>query len=79
MSLVIIMKTTINKTIIIAAIKILVHLNQLIHKQINRENKQRNKYSRVNHTKVIMIYLKMQIIQEIHTKQNFRWIEYLKD
>lgn len=79
MSLVIIMKTTINKTIIIAAIKILVHLNQLIHKQINRENKQRNKYSRVNHMKVIMIYLKMQIIQEIHTKQNFRWIEYLKD
>lgn len=79
MSLVIIMKTTLNKTIIIAVIQILVHLNQLIHKQINRENKQRNKYSRVNHMKVIMIYLKMQIIQEIHTKQNFRWIEYLKD
>lgn len=79
MSLVIIMKITINKTIIIAVIKILVHLNQLIHKQINRENKQRNKYSRVNHMKDIMIYLKMQIIQAIHTKQNFKWIEYLKD
>lgn len=62
MNLVIIMKITQNKTITIEIIKILVRLNQLIHKQINRENKQKNKYTKINHMKDIMIYLKMQII-----------------
>lgn len=56
------MKITKNKKIIIVVIKILVHLNLPIHKQINKENKQRNKYSKVNHMKVIMTYLRMQII-----------------
>lgn len=46
---------------------------------INKENKWKDKFLKINHMKDIMIYHKMQIIQEIPIKLNFKWIESLKD
>ena len=46
---------------------------------INKENKLKDRFSKINLTKVIMICLKMQIIWEILIKLNFKWIEFHKD